>query len=1588
MKLATGLVVIGIACSSVFAAEQGQRTLTFDDRVAAQKAIEQVYWNHRIWPKENPGPKPALSAVMSDEAIRAKVEDYLKKSNALETWWQRPITAMQLQAELDRMAKDSRDPELLREVFASLGNDPWVIADTLARQTLADRLIRNWYAFDERFHGSLKNKAEMALQACGNIECMNSMGGDHHETVWKLRTNGAPRLMDEPRDTAVYLDADAWAAHATLLAGRLGGAASALPLGRPGRIDETRDAFGTTAILRQTSGEMVTAEVIWSKTPFDSWWSIAKSTQDARVDPGAQVFASPAFATTQCTTESWSPTRADAPNAATGHTAVWTGTEMIVWGDPPSAASRYSPATDTWSSVSLAGTVPTTGDNHTAVWTGTEMIVWGGFSGTGAVNSGGRYNPSTDSWALTSTGANVPEARGVHAAVWTGTTMIVWGGARLDQSGYVALNTGGRYDPATDSWTSTSLGAGAPSPREGPSAIWTGATMIVWGGYTGSSHTNTGGRYDPLTDAWSATSNGVGVPGARSNHTAVWTGTEMIVWGGNTETSVFNTGGRYSPLTDTWASTSTLTAPSERRGHSAVWTGSKMIVWGGFGLSDAFNSGAIYDPSSDTWTQTASGPNTPAPRASHTAVWTGTEMIVWGGNDASLMMSTGGRYNPSTATWTPTSTGTVPLGRSLHSAIWTGLEMIVWGGVGGGNSGGRYNPTTDTWTATTQVNAPSARFIHTAVWTGTTMVVWGGQQVAGSARSDGGRYDPVTDTWAAGGTGTSGLTPRSGHTAVWTGTAMIIWGGGSANGARYDPTTNGWSPIATQNAPSTRADHSAVWTGTEMIVWGGLFNANGGTRYTNTGGRYNPVTNAWATTSIPAIVPQARALHTAVWTGTKMIVWGGKDGFALFSAGGVYDPIANTWTATSTAANVPEGRYSHSAVWTGNEMIVWGGYSQYVGAFNTGGRYDPSSDAWTATSTGANVPFPRDAHTAVWTGKEMIVWGGGGGIATGGRYDPVASISCDDNNSCTDDSCDPALGCVHTDNTAPCDDANVCTTGDTCGGGTCNGGPSPNCDDNNPCTDDSCNPSTGCVHANNTNPCSDGNACTAGDVCGGGSCRGTALNCDDGNPCTDDSCNPSSGCVHTNNTAPCDDGNACTTNDTCLGGTCNPGWPIFCVDNNPCTTDTCNPTTGCVHTPNNRPCSDGNACTGIDSCGGGVCNSGPPVVCDDRNVCTTDTCNPATGCVFTNNTNACDDGNACTIGDTCGEGTCHAGTAADCNDHNLCTTDTCNPATGCVFTNNTNSCDDGNACSVGDRCGGGACHSGAPVVCVPPDGCHVAGVCDPATGACSSVNAPDGTVCSDNNLCTTGDVCQSGVCTPTFNGLNHPRPKSAGYYGQLCDGGHDHGHAAYHGDQLTDADALCVAGLTATFDYLRTVDDICNVLDDDNDHGWHGGRHHGCNGNGPDGHDCDKAENELIATALNICRARVCLAQDLDSRCHGNNHATVAQSLADGDAILDNGSRDQRTCSAARCELREINNGHALEMNTLVLSMDKGRVRLTWEQPVMDDGADAPSYYELWRRPMRSGVDFTKIGQTTGLTFLDMTAGTAVWEYEISAVMP
>src|SRR5205807_1169474 len=174
-------------------------------------------------------------------------------------------------------------------------------------------------------------------------------------------------------------------------------------------------------------------------------------------------------------------------------------------------------------------------------------------------------------------------------------------------------------------------------------------------------------------------------------------------------------------------------------------------------------------------------------------------------------------------------------------------------------------------------------------------------------------------------------------------------------------TDDTWTPTSLTNAPTPRHTHTAVWTGSEIIAWGGYDNIS----YFNTGGRYNPSTDSWAATSTTS-APTPRERHTAVWTGSQMIVWGGYDGnFPGLNTGGRYDPGTDSWTATSTAS-APLGRSDHTAVWSGSEMIVWGGVNFNIGGYlDTGGRYCAQSGPTptptptpTATATATPTPTP------------------------------------------------------------------------------------------------------------------------------------------------------------------------------------------------------------------------------------------------------------------------------------------------------------------------------------------------------------------------------------------------------------------------------------------------------------------------------------------------------------------------------------------------------------------------------------------------------------------------------------------------------
>ena len=100
---------------------------------------------------------------------------------------------------------------------------------------------------------------------------------------------------------------------------------------------------------------------------------------------------------------------------------------------------------------------------------------------------------------------------------------------------------------------------------------------------------------------------------------------------------------------------------------------------------------------------------------------------------------------------------------------------------------------------------------------------------------------------------------------------------------------------------------------------------------------------------------------------------------------------------------------------------------------------------------------------------------------------------------------------------------------------------------------------------------------------------------------------------------------------------------------------------------NGSTCNDATVCNGTETCQGGICTAGTPLNCDDGNVCTTDSCSPTSGCQHANvgNGTPCPDATVCNGAEICQSGTCTAGTSLNCNDSNPCTTDSCDPVLGC-----------------------------------------------------------------------------------------------------------------------------------------------------------------------------------------------------------------------------------------------------------------------------------------------------------------------------------
>ncbi len=334
-----------------------------------------------------------------------------------------------------------------------------------------------------------------------------------------------------------------------------------------GKDDAPLPLTGHTAVVNQNDSLSESMVYVWGGTPGKGLYSNQGWSYDSNGDFWKLL------------------TSVDNPSARRGHTAVWADQSMIIWGGQGvdghlADGGIYNSETLLWEPIEKRKIQEFSARrNHTAIWTGQEMIIWGGRNEFDLLNDGSAYNPVKDTWRKVSARHNLSK-RSLHTSVWTGSKMILWGGTGESNGNKIsAMNDGAIYDPANDNWLSVTS-ENAPSGRANHTAIWTGESMIIWGGRSNNSLLGDGYIYLFESNSWEKlpTING---PEPRVNHSATWTGTEMIIYGGTTAVGEVNTGYAYNIKKGKWRAITSSGSPSKRTAHSALWTGSNLWVFGG-----------------------------------------------------------------------------------------------------------------------------------------------------------------------------------------------------------------------------------------------------------------------------------------------------------------------------------------------------------------------------------------------------------------------------------------------------------------------------------------------------------------------------------------------------------------------------------------------------------------------------------------------------------------------------------------------------------------------------------------------------------------------------------------------------------------------------------------------------------------------------------------------------------------------------------------------------------------------------------------------------------------------------------------------
>jgi hypothetical protein len=646
------------------------------------------------------------------------------------------------------------------------------------------------------------------------------------------------------------------------------------------------------------------------------------------------------------------------------------------------------------------------------------------------------------------------------------------------------------------------------------------------------------------------------------------------------------------------------------------------------------------------------------------------------------------------------------------------------------------------------------------------------------------------------------------------------------------------TPITLSTQSYKVGDEETVGQGEGMAVLPGVTLSSGGQLIVALKGTgFGTYFRASTTDPGPRPGVELNATDSTVPDGTKYQPWlmqpsGGSAAFTLSNAGDevlVLDPSDTVVDVVTYGTATTWGVTPHTAAAEGSALVRKAGFPDTDNAANdfdevalrpvgapcmTNGECGTGYCVNNVCARSCNVAADCNDNNAC-TIDATACPGPGGmcqSIYVGGSCSCTETLHCNDGNACTTDTCSagtcgnayaPTVGCCLVD--ANCNDGNTCTT-DTCSSNNCTNAPVV-CTAQDQCHEvGTCDPLTGmCSNPakRDGSPCDDGDLCTQTDTCQDGLCVGMNPVICLGDDCHDAGvCDPETGVCSTPNPrpdgTPCNDGSLCTSPDICQGGVCVGMNPVVCTAQDQChEVGTCDPLTGMCSNPAKRdgsPCDDGDLCTQTDTCQGGTCVGGNPVVCAAQDQChLPGVCNPATGqCSNPEKPNdtPCDDGNPCTQTDTCQNGACTGTnpladgtpcsdgivcngseacqggacvrTPLNCDDANACTTDSCSepggcghaPIAGCCNTNA--DCNDNDPCTT-DVCSGpgGTCtHTPIPSCCRNDGECNDNNIC--TTDACS---APGGTCrhtpvancCVTSADCTPADVCSTVSCDTSTN---------------------------------------------------------------------------------------------------------------------------------------------------------------------------------------------------------------------------------------------